>query len=169
MSARVFHSAILSDIKLSRTPQVSISGISNKMSNASPSCRNLFGTTNSEECRRFAEKEIEKSIEDSIYYWEFDFRNESPYPTRGKYIWEPTAERINMTRPTKRDRESPNDITHLYHIPLDDESSTIVIDKDPRIIHLNTKQTKITGKENSNLYFFIYCIFQIVYSLTFIE
>lgn len=151
MSARVFNPVLVSEIKHAHTPRsdINIAGLSAKnISVLSPIRRNLFGSVDREECRILVERELEKHAALNKDHWEFDFMNEIPCPKKGRFVWEPIPERLNSTRPIKRERDSSDDISHLYHIPLNDDTPSTVVDKEIKrtIVHINKKQAKITGK-----------------------
>lgn len=165
MSARVFNPVIVSELKHVRTPGANdrkANFTNNNFASLSPIRRDLFGPVDHEECKMVLERELDRQHNVMMERWEFDFINEVPRPGKGRYIWEATLEKINI-RPVKRDYiETASDITHLYHIPLDE-----VPEKDVKksMVHLNKKQAKITGNETPLK--FIICKFH--YELTSIK
>ncbi|KAG7304778.1 hypothetical protein JYU34_010141 [Plutella xylostella] len=49
--------------------------------------RNLFGCSDREENRRFAERELARQLELDSQRWGFDFANEQPLPGRQRFAW----------------------------------------------------------------------------------
>ncbi|XP_072945253.1 uncharacterized protein dap [Epargyreus clarus] len=50
--------------------------------------RNLFGCTDREENRRFAERELARQLEIDSQKWGFDFANEKPLPGAQRFAWQ---------------------------------------------------------------------------------
>ncbi|GBP82403.1 Cyclin-dependent kinase inhibitor 1 [Eumeta japonica] len=50
--------------------------------------RNLFGCTDSDENRRFLERELEHQLEIDSQRWGFDFAKEQPLPGRQRFTWD---------------------------------------------------------------------------------
>ncbi|XP_053616435.1 cyclin-dependent kinase inhibitor 1-like [Plodia interpunctella] len=50
--------------------------------------RNLFGCTDREENRRFAERELKRQSELDSERWGFDFANETPLPGPQRFAWQ---------------------------------------------------------------------------------
>lgn len=146
MSARVFNPVVVSELKHVRTPGTKESHANFKtrdLIELSSIRRDLFGPVDHEECKVYLERELERQQNLQTNYWEFDFVNEVPKPGRGRYVWKNIYEKINI-RPTKREySDLTNDLTHLYHTPLEDETEKEV--KKP-LVHINKKQAKITGR-----------------------
>lgn len=151
MSARVFNPILVNELKHVRSPTANDckANLSRGFAALSPIKRDLFGPVDHEECRLFVEGELAREQNLNMNYWEFDFINDVPRPGRGRFLWQATFEKTNI-RPVKREcSETTSDISHLYHVPLE-ESSPEKEKLAAALVHLNKKQAKITGKHYTN-------------------